>query len=60
MREMVSVVDDGDGTNETNLIYFRSVAVVFVRMSGDGLKTRSSIVMVKTVQLPCIKHAMVS
>jgi hypothetical protein len=30
---------------------------VFAQMSGVGLKTRSSIVMVKIVPLPCIKHA---
>lgn len=39
------------------LFFFRSVAVVFALMSGDGLKTRSSIVMVKIVQSLYTKHA---
>lgn len=62
MREMVSSLLYAlvcDFYSKTK-IYFRSVAVVFALMSGVGLRTRSSIVMVKIVQSLYTKPVMES
>lgn len=58
MREMVS--DKMYFLEKITNYSFRSVGVVFALMSGVGLKTRSSIVMVKIAQLLFIKRVMES